>query len=245
MLQIIKQEFIKYAKNPFGIVFGFGFPISWTIIYGMVWGKEDVQGSLLMNYLFPPLSIMAILSFSISSIPITMCANRIDKRIKIIALANITKLKYIFSLVATYYTMYFVEFMICLITAIAAFNLSTSATMISTLLFLPIPIFIVHFMMSVTMANFGKSINFITSMSFFILMISLFFSGATVPGLAIDTNDVWFKYFQYILPTGNAVLLMEYIANGLDTTQIWWVYVTSIIYTALFAFLAIKYFKWD
>ncbi|AKU80177.1 hypothetical protein [Spiroplasma turonicum] len=133
MLQIIKIEAFKYIKNPFGIIFGFGFPIMWTLIFGFVWGKETYfnqttgQNTLLMNILFPPLSIMAILSFSVSSVSITMCSNRIEKRNKLISLARVTKYQYILSLAFTYFLLYFFVFLICIIIAISAFNLATSA----------------------------------------------------------------------------------------------------------------------
>ncbi|WP_075048741.1 hypothetical protein [Spiroplasma turonicum] len=76
-------------------------------------------------------------------------------------------------------------------------------------------------------------------------MFSLFFSGSTVPSVSLDPDDKWFKYIQYIIPSGNAVLMMNHLANGMDTLKIWWIYPISLIYLSLFTFLALKYFKWE
>ncbi|QGS52297.1 ABC transporter permease [Spiroplasma tabanidicola] len=251
MLQIIKLEAYKYVKNIFGVIFGLVFPIMWTVIIGVAWGKEtfyipNVNKTVnVLDYCFPALMVMAILSFSVAAIPITLCSNRIDKRTKIIALANISKLQYIISLMLCYYIMYFIEFVIVLIIAITAFKLTTSIAMIMSLLFIPIVIFVLHFLISVSLANFCQTMTIISSVSLLFLMISLFFSGSTVSTYVVDPNNAWFKYIQYILPTGNAVLIINSIANQIDTSKIWWIYVTSSLYFGLFTFLAVKYFKWD
>lgn len=242
MINIYKLELIKFLKNPWSIIFGLLFPLAWTLVVGFVWGTKNVDGRTLMNFSFPAIVIMLVLTHSLSYLPITLSADRIEKRIKHLSLANISKKKYLFSLLFFSYAIFFCVFLLCFILSISLFHLNTNYNMVLSLFFIPIIIFLTHFLLSITISNFTKTIKTAILITFIILYFLLFTSGATIPAYVLPN---WFQYLQYISPTGCAVIILTNCSNSLNQISTIFVYPIFICYTLVFLYFAFKYFSWD
>lgn len=249
MKPLIKLQIYKFFKNPFNISFSVIFPIVWNVTIALLWGKYSIKfhgnDINMMNFIMPSIVIFLILSFTIANVPIILGSDRLDKRIKHISLAEGSRKKYLLSLIIFYYCSYLIIFTINLAISLIFFNLEISARMILTLIFLPLFIFYIHFMLSIIIANNTTTLKNNTFVTIIALYALMFLTGATVPTYVLDPKDIWFKYVQYLSPTGCSVVLMQYLCNGLNTGEVWWLYLILIGYTGLLSYLAVKTFKWE
>jgi len=245
IFQIYKLSFFKWLKNPWAWFFGLAFPIVWTIVAGVVWGKKIIPelNITTMNFIFPGIVVMMILTFAVSSLPIIFASDRLTKRVKQLSLANITKFQYLGAIALFHYTAFFCVFLVCWIIALSAFGLSWHYPMTLTLLFWPIIIFAIHFFLAVLISDCSKSVSKVVFATFVILYFLLFSSGATIPSFLIGD---WFKYLQYVSPSGCAVLIM--IADGnpsMSQKAMFPAYIILMGYAVLIPWLALKYFSWE
>jgi len=245
ILQIYKLSFFKWIKNPWAWIFGLAFPIVWTITAGCLWGQKMIPeiNVTTMNFIFPGITVMMILTFALSSLPIIFATDRITKRVKQLSLANITKFQYLAAIALFHYTAFFCVFLICWIIGLSAFGLSWHYQMTLTLLFWPIILFTLHFFLSVLISDFSKSTAKVIFATFVILYFLLFSSGATIPSFLIGD---WFKYLQYVSPTGCGVLIMTADGNPtLSQKEMFPAYIILAAYAGLVPWLALKYFSWE
>gem|GEM_PF-1160483 len=66
-----------------------------------------------MDFLFPAVIMMMILTFSLSSIPIVLTSDRINKRVKQLSLANVSKHQYLFGIALFNYCFFLAIFLVC------------------------------------------------------------------------------------------------------------------------------------
>ena len=243
--QIFQLSFYKFIKNPWSLIFGIVFPIVWTIIVGKLWGSSQVSGAepiSVMDFLFPAVIMMMILTFSLSSIPIILTSDRINKRVKQLSLANVSKHQYLFGIALFNYCFFLAIFLVCWIIASSAFNLIASYQMILTVLFWPVIIFSIHFLIAILISNFSKTNTTAVFATFVILYFLLLVSGATIPSYIFGD---WFKYLQYLTPSGCGILIMTACANGLNQTTMFPAYLILAGYGGVLGYLALKFFSWE
>ncbi|ARU91920.1 hypothetical protein SCLARK_001395 [Spiroplasma clarkii] len=217
----------------------------WVVIDGVVWGEYTVDlGNTkvsTMNFVFPGLLMLVIATLTLTTVSITICSDRLEKRLKQLALSKITIFKYLLGLFLFNYLIYFADFLIMFIIALAAFDLQISVATTFVVLLVPIILFLIHFAMAIIIASNSKTIKSNLLVTLIIFYILIFLSGATLPTYLFPE---WWKWIQIFLPSGSGVLLLTRLFNGIGTAEIWYTYLILGLYTALFSFLAFKTFKW-
>ncbi|AKX34098.1 hypothetical protein SLITO_v1c04450 [Spiroplasma litorale] len=242
MLAIFKVESIKFIKNPWSIIFGIFFPIMWILIDGFVWGKNSVNGINVMNYVFPGIVLLVASTFTISTISLTLSNDRINKRLKQISITKIGVTMYLFGIVLWNYIVFICDFVLIFLIATFAFELKVSFLQFLFLIIVPLFLFITNFFMAVSIANNSKTTNSNTFITILIFYITIFLSGSSIPTYIFPD---WYKWIQIFIPSGSPVLLLTYLSNGINTTEIWYTYLIMIAYILIFGFIAIKTFKWQ
>jgi len=100
-----------------------------------------------------------------------------------------------------------------------------------TLLCWPIILFTLHFFLAVLIGDGSKSMTTVIFATFVILYFLLFSSGATVPAFVFGD---WFKYLQYVSPTGCGVLIMTADGNpSLSQKEMFPAYIILAAYASL------------
>ncbi|ASP28649.1 ABC transporter permease [Spiroplasma corruscae] len=244
MIAIFRLEFFKFIKNPWTIFFGIFFPIMWILIDGFVWGKYSIGESNIkvINFVFPGLIILVATTFTISTISITLCRDRLEKRLKQISITNISIFKYMIGLGLWNYIVFICDFLLMFIIAYFGFGLSLSFINFLFLIIVPLVIFIINFFIAICLANISKTSSTNTFITIFVFYIMIFLSGASIPTYLFPD---WYKWIQIFIPTGSGVLLLTYLSNGISTNEIWYTYIITLIYLLVFLFLSIKLFKWQ
>lgn len=240
-LRLLKMQWKFSIREPMGFGFGIAFPIILLVLFGFI-GKfagGDYSGLSVFDLYVPTIIVIGLMSVAIYSIPFTLVRDREIGWLKRVSTTPLSPQKLLLSLLVVNLVYGIATIVIIILGSIYVFGAPISINVIYFVLSIILTIFVM-FSLGFLIAALAPTQRYAQGITGFLFFALLFFSGLWVqPAMVTDP----LKSIMYFSPAGAAVksLLGSVFNQPVAYTEL----IAMILYSAVFATVAIRYFKWQ
>ena len=243
LTELLKVEGKLALREPTGIAMGIGLPIIFLVIFGLIGvavpGNVANTGYTVLDLYVPIIMVIGFITLGVSSLPGTLVRYREMGWLRRVSTTPESPSK----LLAAQLILNLVLALVAILIVIFG-----SELIFRTQFDVSIPYFVISVILSVAVifslglivAAVAPSQPVASGMSAGLLFLSFFLSGLWIPPSAVDGPLATIMYYS---PSGAAVQALLYsMFNAAPPPA---TLLTMVLYTTIFGFIAIRYFRWE
>lgn len=243
---LVKNELIKYTRQPMVILFAIIFPSFWVWLSQNIYTNESSTffgGYGTINFMFPSYCVLIFLVTGLNSLPIDIANNKQNNTLMRYKFTSLTKKQYITSLIISNWLINFLAVLILYVTAHFTSDIYTPNSL-NIIIFLLISMIgqVMISSIGIIISNIIKGFKNVLYTSLIVYFASMFLSGATIPLQTFPKNIL---SISKILPFTYIIKLMRYYWLDVPLSNHVIVLVFIVIITIILNFVAILTFKWS
>lgn len=241
--ELIKVEGKLALREPTGLAMGIGLPIIFLVIFGLIGvavpGKVAGTGYTVLDLYVPIIMVIGFITLGVGSLPVTLVRYREMGWLRRVSTtpespSRMLGAQLVLNLVLAVLTVLIVIF--------------GSELFFGAQLDPSIPYFVLSVVLSIAtifslgliVAAVAPSSPIASGMSAGLLFLSFFLSGLLIPPAAVGGLLATIMYYS---PSGAAVQALFY--SSFNAAPPLATILTMVLYTIVFGFIAIRYFRWE
>ena len=241
--ELLKVEGKLALREPTGLAMGIGLPIIFLVIFGLIGiavpGKVAGTGYTVLDLYVPIIMVIGFITLGVGSLPVTLVRYREMGWLRRVSTTPESPSR----LLAAQLVLNLVLALVAVLIVIFGSGLFFGAQLDPS-----IPFFVLSVVLSVAaifslgliVAALALSSPIASGMSAGLLFLLFFLSGLLIPPAAVGGPLATIMYYS---PSGAAVqALLDSIFNAAPPLA---TILTMVLYTIIFGFVAIRYFRWE
>lgn len=237
---LLKLEWKMSLREPYGLVLGILFPILLLVLFGTIGAETGtkISGLTIIQYYVPTIIVIGFISIAFYSVPITIIRDREIGWLRRVSTTPLSPAKLLLSHLVINLIFSAITIAVILAGSIIVFGASLdfrvfyfSISIIFSLLVL--------FSLGIVIAAFAPSQRASAALAYPLFMGMMFFAG-----LWIQPDQVGepLRSIMWYSPSGAASRTILY--SALNATPPYTEFLAMAIYSVVFGFIAIRFFKW-
>lgn len=241
--ELLKVEGKLALREPTGLAMGIGLPIIFLVIFGLIGvavpGKVANTGYTVLDLYVPIIMVIGFITLGVNSLPVTLVRYREMGWLRRVSTTPESPSRLLAA-----------QLILNLVLALAAILIVIfgSELFFGAQFDVSIPYFVLSIVLSIAaifslgliVAALAPSQPIATGMSGGLLFLSFFLSGLWIPPATVGGPLATIMYYS---PSGAAVQALLYsIFNAAPPLA---TMLTMVLYTIIFGFVAIRYFRWE
>jgi ABC-2 type transport system permease protein len=242
-----------YSKSIYFIVLGLALQIAFVFIFGfaiadgiaksLINNGTDVTRADVLTTMVGNITLISGLSIGYMAFSFDLISLKATKQFKQISLANITRAKYLITLLLVNITFLLITVLIQAILLITIFHIHLTAEVILSLTIMPVIYTIIGFTTALVTTGICDSQKVMTVLVMLGFYIMMFTSGTF---MYWEPFSIYAKTIPMITPMGCLLQLMSFsFAPEHSFTEIWWALPIFIVEMTALIYGAYKLFKWN
>jgi ABC-2 type transport system permease protein len=241
--ELLKVEGKLALREPTGLAMGIGFPVILLVVFGLIGiaspGVVPSTRLTVLDFYVPTIIVIGFISAGISSLPVTMVKYR-----------EMGWLRRVSTTPAPPSRLLAAQLILNLVIALATILIIIfgSELVFGAPLEVSVPYFVLSIVLSIAtifslglvVAGLARSQTVASALSGGLFFLLLFLSGLWIQPVLVGDPLATIMYYS---PSGAAVRALLYSVFG--SAPPYTTVVTMVVYTAVFAYIANRYFRWE
>ncbi len=241
--QLLKTEGRLALREPTGLGMGVGTPIIFLIVFGVIGilspGNVANTGLTILDIYVPIMMVITLILLGISSLPVTMVKYREMGWLRRISTTPLPTSRLLAAQLTVNLVLALVSILIVIFGSQLVFGASLNVSIPYFVLSIILSIAVIY-SLGLVVAALAPSQTIATAGSGFLTFLMFFLSGLWIPPAIVGGPLATIMYYS---PSGAAVRAVLY--SVFNTAPPIESILAMTVYTLIFAFVAVRYFRWQ
>lgn len=241
--RLLKVEGKLALREPIGLGMGIGLPIILLVVFGLIGmanpGNVASTGLTVLDLYVPTIMVIGFISLGISTLPVTLVRYREMGWLRRVSTTPESPSRLLAAQLTINLVLALVTILIVILGSESIFGAPLEVNIPYFVLSIVLSIAVI-FSLGLIVAALAPSQTVASALTGLLFFLSLFLSGLWVQPAQVGGPLAIIMYYS---PSGAAAQALLY--SVFNTAPPYTAIVTMVAYTAVFAFIAIRYFRWE